>query len=75
MKNQFVGMNIKQKMRLKIQQINIDVYSNQILLKSIDCLFYIIQIEMSMFKDLMLENTPNDIIKNCNVIINGEKVL
>ena len=31
-------MNIKQKVRIKIQQTNIDIFSNQILLESIDCL-------------------------------------
>ena len=31
-------MNIKQKVRIKIQQMNIDIFSNQILLESIDCL-------------------------------------
>ena len=29
-KDQFIGMNIKQKLRLKLQQINIDIFSNQI---------------------------------------------
>ena len=32
-------MNIKQKVRIKIQQMNIDILSNQILLKLIDYLF------------------------------------
>ena len=31
LKNKFIGMNIKQKVRLKIQQLNIDIFSNQIL--------------------------------------------
>ena len=34
-----IGMNIKQKMRIKIEQMNIDIFSNQILLEPIDCLF------------------------------------
>ena len=38
LKNQFIGMNIKQKLRIKIRQMDIDIYSNQILLESIDYL-------------------------------------
>ena len=30
LKDQFIGMNIKQKVRLKIQQMNIDIFWNQI---------------------------------------------
>ena len=38
-KDQFIGMNIKQKVRMKIQQMNLHIFSNQILLESIDYLF------------------------------------
>ena len=38
-KDQFIGMNIKQKVRIKIQQVNLHIFSNQILLESIDYLF------------------------------------
>ena len=55
-KDQFIEINIKQKVRIKIQQTNIYLFSNQILLELIDCLFYFIQMEMEMLKDLMLEN-------------------
>ena len=54
-KNQFIGMNIKRKVRTKIQQINIDIFSNQILLKLIDYVLFI-QIKMLILKDLKLEN-------------------
>ena len=37
--DQFIGMNINQKVRIKLQQINIDIFSNQILLELIDSLF------------------------------------
>ena len=37
--DQFIGMNINQKGRIKLQQINIDIFSNQILLELIDPLF------------------------------------
>ena len=38
-KDQFIGTNIKQTVRIKIQQMNIDMFSNQILLELIDCFF------------------------------------
>ena len=33
LKDQFIGMNIKQKVRTLIQQMNIDIFLNQILLE------------------------------------------
>ena len=51
-----INMNIKQRVRTKIQQMNLDIFSNQILLESIDCLFYFIQIKMTMLKDLKLKD-------------------
>ena len=38
-KNQFIGMNIKRQVRIKIRQMNVDIFSNQILLESMDFLF------------------------------------
>ena len=38
LKDQFIGMNIKQEVRIKIQQMNIDIFSIQILLELIDYL-------------------------------------
>ena len=38
LKDQFIGMNIKQKFRIKIQQINIDIFLNQALWELTDCL-------------------------------------
>ena len=49
-------MNIKQKVRIKILQMNINIFSNQILLKLIDYLFLFIQIKMQNLKDLKLED-------------------
>ena len=49
-------MNIKAKVRIKIQQMDIDILSNQILLDSIDYLFWFIQIKMLVLKDLRLED-------------------
>ena len=38
LKDQFIGMNIKQNVRIKIHQMNIDIFLNQTLLELIDCL-------------------------------------
>ena len=38
LKDQFVGMNIKEKERIKMQQMNIDIFSNQTLLGLTDYL-------------------------------------
>ena len=43
-KDDFIGMNLKQKVRLKIQQMNVNIFSNQILLKLIDYLVKFIHI-------------------------------
>ena len=39
LKDQFIGMNIKQKLGIKIRQMNLDIFSNQILSESIDKFF------------------------------------
>ena len=39
LKDQFIRMHLKQKVRIKIGQKNIDIFSNHILLESIDYLF------------------------------------
>ena len=49
-------MNIKKKVRIKLKQMNKDIFSNQILLQLIEYLFQLIQIMVTMLKDLMLEN-------------------
>ena len=66
LKDQFIGMNIKQKVIMKIRQTNLDffdkIFSNKILLESIDCLFYFIQIKAKMLKELVPENIIYQII-------------
>ena len=37
--SEFIRMNLKQKVRIKTQQMNIDIFSNQILLEVADYLF------------------------------------
>ena len=56
LKDQFIRMNIKQKVRIKIRQMNIGIFSNQFLLKSIDYLFWFIQTKMTILKYLKLED-------------------
>ena len=56
LKDQFIGMNINQKVRIKLWQMNIGISSNQNLLELIACLFQFIQIKIPMLKDLMLKN-------------------
>ena len=48
--------NVFSKGRIKVQQMNIDTFSNQILLELIDYLFSFIQIKMLMLKYLMLKS-------------------
>ena len=39
LKDQSIGMNITQKVIIKIQQMTLDIFSNHILLEWTDCLF------------------------------------
>ena len=52
LKDQFIRMNIKQKVRIKMQQTSIDNFLNQTLQELTDCLFWFIQIKMTVLKDL-----------------------
>ena len=54
LKDQFIGMNIKQKVRIKIRQINKGISSNLVLLELIDYLFQFIKIKMPVLKHLKL---------------------
>ena len=56
LKDQFIGMNKKQKKRIKIQQMNKGIFSNQILFELIGYLFQFIQIKMEILKDLKLKD-------------------
>ena len=56
LKDQLIGMNIKQKVRIKIQQMDTDIFFNQILLEWINCLFKFIQIKIPMLRDLKLKD-------------------
>ena len=47
LKDQFIGMNVRPKVRIKTRKVNIDIFSNQILFKLIDYLFKFIQTKMT----------------------------
>ena len=47
---------MKQKVRIKIWQMNLDIFSNQILLESVDYLFEYIQIKITMLKNFKLRD-------------------
>ena len=56
---------------MKIRQMNIDIFSNEILLELIDYLLWFIQIKMTIYK-MLRYCFPKGIIDNFNVIINGK---
>ena len=49
-------MNIKQKVRLEAQQMNIDILLNQILWELIDCMFWFIQTKNKGLINLMIKS-------------------
>ena len=49
-------MNIKQKVRIKMKQMNIDIFFNQTLWELTNCLFWFVQIKTTILKDLKLED-------------------
>ena len=48
-------MKIKQKVKRKIQQMSIDIFSNEFFLEIVDCLFQFIQMKMFILTDLKLK--------------------
>ena len=50
LKDQYIGINVKQKVTIKKRQMNIFIFLNQILLDSIDCLFYFSQTKIQFLK-------------------------
>ena len=69
-------MNIKQKVRIKLQQIIIDIFLNQTLCELADCLFWFIKIKVTVQDKSRLKARryyfTKGIINNYNVIINGK---
>ena len=56
LKDQSIEINIKQKVRIIIVRMNIDIFSNQTFLESINFLCQFIQIKMPKLKDLKPED-------------------
>ena len=56
LKDHFIIMNTNQRVRIKTQQMNINIFFNQILLELIYFLFWFIQIKIPVLKDLKLED-------------------
>ena len=68
-------MNMKQKERIEIWQMNIDSFSNQILLELLDYLLvYSNQDANSKRFKTRRYYLPKSIVKNYNVIINGKNL-
>ena len=61
----FIGMNIKEKVRMKIRQISIDLSSNQHFQELAVYLFWFIQTKLIILKDLM----PKSIIYKKAILI------
>ena len=64
-------MNVKQKLRIRIQQMNKDIFLNQILFP----LVYTNQNVESKRLKISRYYLPKRIIDNYNVIINGKKIV
>ena len=62
MKDQRIEMKIKQKVGMKIEEMNIDVFLNQTSWESTDCLFWLTQVKVLVLKDLKLEDTYQKIL-------------
>ena len=71
MKDQFIAINIKQKVKIKIRQINIDIFSNQIFLKLFVLVFTSQDVNSKRF-DAPKYYLAKGIIINYNIIINGK---
>ena len=74
-KNLFIRMNIKQKVRIKLQQMNIDIFENQTLLDLIDCFVSVYLIDDVKRLKTLTYYLPKTIIKNYSNITNVRKVL
>ena len=73
MKDQFIEMNIKQKVRIKIRQINIDIFSNRILVGA-NRLFLLVYTNESNNAERFNGGRYyllKDIITNYAIVING----
>ena len=71
LEDQYIKMNIKQKLRIKIQQMNIDVFSNQTLQELTGrCFMYSIVSKDARRYDALKYYLSKCITKKYNVIVN-----
>ena len=66
MKDQFIGMNIKQKVKIKMQQMNIDISSNHTFLE------LIVLIYLNRDNDVKRFKTRRYYLSKSRVILNGK---
>ena len=71
LKVDFIGMNIKEKVRTKLRQMCLDILSNQILVEPIDYLFQFILTQILLLKAKRYYS-PKVIIDNYDVIVSGK---
>ena len=73
MKDQYIGMNMKQEKRIKIRQMNTDIFSDQILLELIDyCINYFNRNNDIKRFNAQKHYLPKGIIDTYNVNNNGK---
>ena len=74
LKDQFSGINIKQKVIIKMQQTNLDFFLNQILQEPMDYFFRLLKSRCCFNKRFKAKRNylPKGVIDNYNVIVNGK---
>ena len=74
LKDQCTGMNIKQKLRTKIQQMSINIFSNQNYVEVYRLFILVYSCQDDDAKKFKTQGyyLPKGVIKNYNVIINGK---
>ena len=71
--NQFIRMNIKQEVRVKVREMNKDIFSNQILLHLMDYLYQFIQIKIAIQRSKSKSYYLPEEINNHNAIVDEKK--
>ena len=75
MKDQFIGMNLKQKVRIKVPQTSVVIFLNQTLYGLTDCFL----VYLNRGNDVTRYSAkkyylPKSIVKKYSVIINGKNL-
>ena len=72
-KHECIGINVKQKTSEKIRQTNIDISTNQNLQESSGCLFWFIQISMTVLLNLKLDITYQKTLSRITMSLSMKK--